>query len=85
MPIRDIRCNACGREAEVILIASGESPSCPDCGSSDVTVVMSATSSRTGHAAQGLPGPADTGCCGSRPGTGGCAGPGSCCGRGPGS
>jgi hypothetical protein len=28
-----------------------------------------------------LPGPTDHGCCGSRPGHAGCAGPGSCCGK----
>jgi hypothetical protein len=42
---------------------------------------MAATSSLTGKAAQSLPGPGDTTCCGSQPGTGSCAGPGSCCGR----
>jgi hypothetical protein len=42
---------------------------------------MSATSSLTGRTAAGLPGPGDTGCCGSHPGHAGCAGPGSCCGK----
>ncbi|GFK94457.1 hypothetical protein NNJEOMEG_02302 [Fundidesulfovibrio magnetotacticus] len=82
MPIHDIRC-ACGFEGEVITLAAQELPACPACGRPDPDRLPSAVSSLTGRAVQGLPGPKDTACCGSRPGEAACAGPGSCCsGRG---
>jgi hypothetical protein len=45
--------------------------------------MLSAPSSLSGSARKGIPGPGDTACCGSAPGmASGCAGPGSCCGKG---
>ncbi len=81
MPLFDIQCRTCGQTGEV-LVTSGTAPLiCPSCGSGETTKIMSATSSLTGRTAVNLPGPSDTGCCGSRPGHAGCAGPGSCCGK----
>jgi putative FmdB family regulatory protein len=82
MPIYDLRCTACGAESEVIVRPGEALPACPACGSPATEKLMSAPSSLTGRASSGLPGPGDTGCCGSTPGHAGCAGPGSCCGKG---
>jgi putative FmdB family regulatory protein len=82
MPIHDIHCPACGYRGEVIRLSAGDVP-CPSCGAADVEILLSATSSLTGHAPRSHPGPGDTGCCGSNPAHAGCAGPGSCCGKGP--
>jgi putative FmdB family regulatory protein len=81
MPIYDIRCNDCGYEGEVIVLKSDAPAQCPECDSQRTTRTMSPTSSLTGKSAPSIPGPGDTGCCGSAPGHSGCAGPGSCCGR----
>ncbi len=83
MPIYEYRCRECGKVNEVLVFSSTlDSVTCPDCGSADMVKLMSATSSITGQQTHNLPGPGDTGCCGSRPGEAqGCAGPGSCCGR----
>ncbi len=80
MPIYDIACPACGYEGEVITRRAGEGLACPQCGQAAEKRV-SPTSTLTGKAGARLPGPADHGCCGSRPGQAGCAGPGSCCGK----
>jgi putative FmdB family regulatory protein len=82
MPIYELRCNACGAESEVLAKAGETLPPCPACGSAATEKLMSAPSSLTGRTSAGLPGPGGTGCCGSTPGHAGCAGPGSCCGRG---
>jgi len=81
MPLYEIRCRTCGQAGEVLVTSSKTTLICPACGSEETTKIMSATSSLTGRMAANLPGPADTGCCGSRPGHAGCAGPGSCCGK----
>jgi putative FmdB family regulatory protein len=81
MPIFEIACNACTFQGEVIVLNQAEGVPCPSCGSADTRKLISATSSLTGKTAQRLPGPGDTGCCGSSPAHAGCAGPGSCCGR----
>ena len=82
MPIYDIQCADCGHAGEVLIMDRSSDIACPSCGSLNTSRLMSATSSLTGHSGQGLPGPRDTGCCGSHPGqVEGCAGPGSCCGR----
>ena len=81
MPIYEIRCAACGYAGEVIHLDRSEALACPSCGAA-ASPELSPTSSLTGKAGgQGLPGPGDTGCCGSTPGHSGCAGPGSCCGK----
>ena len=82
MPIYDISCPACGYRGEVIRQRAEDAPACPQCGAASEKL-LSPTSSLTGKAAAGMPGPADHGCCGSRPGQAGCAGPGSCCGKNP--
>ena len=83
MPIFDIKCVDCDYTGEILVVEHSAQMICPSCGSSNTTKLMSATSSLTGRSAQSLPGPRDTACCGSHPGQAeGCAGPGSCCGRG---
>jgi putative FmdB family regulatory protein len=81
MPIFEILCQDCGKQGEVLVFAANETLACPHCGSRHTFKLMSATSSLTGREGPGLPGPKDTGCCGSSPGHAGCAGPGSCCGK----
>jgi len=81
MPILEVICRDCGHTGEVITLAASEAARCPSCGGANTGRLMSATSSLTGKAPAGLPGIKDTGCCGSRPGAAGCAGPGSCCGK----
>lgn len=81
MPIHDVICRECGFSGETITLAAGELPPCPACGKQALSRLMSVTSSLTGKTGQGLPGPRDTGCCGSSPGAAGCAGAGSCCGK----
>jgi putative FmdB family regulatory protein len=82
MPIYEYRCKDCGMESEHIVFGSEDEIKCPKCGSSNMEKLMSATSSLTGSSPHKMPGPKDTGCCGSRPGeAAGCAGPGSCCGK----
>jgi putative FmdB family regulatory protein len=81
MPIYEIICHECGKQGEVLVFAANEKLSCPHCGSGQTSKLMSAPSSLTGREAIGLPGPNDTGCCGSSPAHAGCAGPGSCCGK----
>jgi putative FmdB family regulatory protein len=81
VPIYDIVCRACGKDSEVLAIRSQDPLACPDCGSTLTTRLMSTTSSLTGRNAMDLPGPKDTGCCGSTPSQAHCAGPGSCCGK----
>ncbi len=82
MPIYEIACNDCGRTGEVLVVEQKTALTCPECGSVNTTKLMSATSSMTGQTHSTMPGPGDTTCCGNQPGTGSCAGPGSCCGRG---
>jgi putative FmdB family regulatory protein len=84
MPIYEISCRACGFAGEVIAPATPDRAACPSCGGSDTEKRISATSTLTGQGRQSRPGPGDSGCCGEKPGAaaaGGCAGPGSCCGR----
>ena len=81
MPIYEIACQDCHYEGEVLSLSSNHGPECPQCGSHNIERKMSATSSLTGRAGQSMPGAGDTTCCGSQPGAGACAGPGSCCGR----
>jgi len=83
MPIYDITCPVCGYAGEIISSRAEDTPACPTCGA-PAQKRMSPTSSLTGKggSGSGLPGPSDHGCCGSRPGQAGCAGPGSCCGKG---
>lgn len=82
MPIYDIQCNHCQYQGEVLALTQSSQLRCPNCGDTDVTRMMSRTSSLTGRTPQAIPGAADTTCCGQRPGeSAGCSGPGSCCGK----
>jgi len=82
MPIYEIKCLDCGRTEEVLVAGSGSPLICPQCGSGHTQRLLSPTSQLTGRSRQGLPGPSDHTCCGSGPAAAGCAGPGSCCGKG---
>lgn len=80
MPIFDFLCTDCGKMSEILVSSSDQEPACRHCGGTRLEKRMSAPSSYSG--AHKMPGPGDTGCCGSSPGEAkGCAGPGSCCGR----
>jgi putative FmdB family regulatory protein len=81
MPIFDIHCRSCGYLGELLVLSAQASLQCPACGGNAIEKQMSPTSTLSGAARHALPGPADHGCCGSRPAEAGCAGPGSCCGR----
>ena len=83
MPIYEVVCESCKAQNEILTVSDAEAMACPSCGSTDVHKLMSPTSSMTGRTGPSMPGPGDTACCGSTPGHAGCAGPGSCCGKGP--
>jgi putative FmdB family regulatory protein len=80
MPIFEFLCEECGATSEVLL-AADELPSCKKCGSANLRKLLSATSTLSGSAGRGIPGPGDTSCCGTSAADAGCAGPGSCCGK----
>ena len=81
MPLFDYLCQDCGKTSELLIVGSRMDLTCPECGSARTARVMSPTSTLTGRSGQNLPGPGDTGCCGSGPSQAGCSGPGSCCGK----
>lgn len=81
MPLYDFVCEDCGKTSEMLVFSESETVKCPHCGGAKMSKCMSPTSSLTGRGGAGMPGPGDTACCGSAPGHGGCAGPGSCCGK----
>ena len=83
MPLFEYLCQTCGRINEILVMASSDAPACPNCGGHELKKLLSAHSASSGTAKYGMPGAGDTACCGSTPGHAGCAGPGSCCGRGP--
>ncbi len=82
MPLFDYLCSDCGKQSEILITGSNDKPHCSKCGSANIEKLLSAHSSMSGPAKNKMPGPGDTACCGSTPGHAGCAGPGSCCGRG---
>jgi putative FmdB family regulatory protein len=81
MPIFEFLCTDCGATSEVLIAATDETPSCKNCGGANVKKLLSATSSLSGAARRGMPGPGDTTCCSTSAASAGCAGPGSCCGK----
>ena len=81
MPLYDYKCADCGKTTEVLASGSDAPPVCGACGGSRMERLLSAPSSLTGSARKNSPGPGDHTCCGSEPGHGSCAGPGSCCGK----
>jgi putative FmdB family regulatory protein len=82
MPLFDFLCADCGHVAETLVFSEKTTVFCENCGSGNLRKLMSAHSSLSGTASNAMPGPGDTACCGSSPGHAGCAGPGSCCGKG---
>ncbi len=81
MPIFEFLCTSCAGVFEKIVYDDTETLTCPKCGSTQLTKLLSAPSSLSGVKQEGrLPGHGDTGCCGSNPSSKGCI-PGSCCGR----
>lgn len=82
MPLFEYLCQSCGTVSEVLVMGSDSAPVCASCGSAEMKKLLSAHSASSGTPKQGLPGAGDTACCGQSPGHAGCAGPGSCCGKG---
>ncbi|MGC9194112.1 MAG: FmdB family zinc ribbon protein [Syntrophobacteraceae bacterium] len=81
MPIFEFSCSTCGNVFEKIVYADSEQVCCQKCGGSDLRKLLSTPSSLSGLKSEAkLPGPGDTGCCGTSPSSKGCV-PGSCCGR----
>ncbi len=81
MPIFEFLCTSCGNVFEKLVYGSSEEVTCAKCGSSELTRLLSTSSSLSGARQEGkLPGIGDTGCCGSAPSSRGCT-PGSCCGK----
>ncbi len=83
MPLFDFLCQDCGKTVEVLVAGYADHPTCSACGSSKLKKLLSAPSSMSGAVKQQMPGPGDTACCGTSPAQASCAGPGSCCGKGP--
>lgn len=83
MPLYDYLCLECGKVSEILVAGTDDSPRCQACGSGSLKRLLSAHAAISGVKGNRMPGPGDTACCGSSPGMAqGCAGPGSCCGRG---
>ncbi len=82
MPIYEYVCLDCSKTSEVLLIGSGDQARCSACGSKNLKKLLSMHAGVSGNTRSGVAGPGDTACCGSTPGHAGCAGPGSCCGKG---
>ena len=82
MPLFEFLCADCGHVAEMLVFSDQTTLFCEKCGGGNLKKLMSAHSSLSGTAHTAMPGPGDTACCGSSPGHAGCAGPGSCCGKG---
>ena len=82
MPLFDYLCSDCGKRCELLVTTTGENPQCTACGSTKLEKLLSVPSSMSGTNKDRMPGPGDTACCGASPGHAGCAGPGSCCGKG---
>ncbi len=82
MPLFEYLCRDCGQKSEILVSSPAVQPACQACGSANLKKLLSAHASPSVGSQDRLPGPGDTGCCGSAPGqAAGCAGPGSCCGK----
>ncbi|HAR95163.1 MAG TPA: FmdB family transcriptional regulator [Deltaproteobacteria bacterium] len=77
MPIYEYSCNKCGAISELLMLGKDDRASCKECGSDDLTKLMSAHNTTAGSSMPSMPEFGGGGCCGS-PGT--CGMPGSCCG-----
>ena len=80
MPIFEFLCGSCGNVFEKLTYGNSEVVACLKCGSTDLTKLLSRSSTLSGKQEGRLPGSGDTGCCGTAPSTRGCV-PGSCCGK----
>ncbi len=83
MPIYEFECRDCGETTEILIAASEtDLVACGNCGGRNLKRIISAHAQV--NATKSYPtNPADR-CCGAGgPPGGSCAGPGSCCGRGP--
>jgi putative FmdB family regulatory protein len=76
MPIFEFSCNKCGAVSEVLVLSKDEHASCKECGSDDLTKLMSAHNTATTSSMPSMP-DFGGGCCGA---PGSCGSPGSCCG-----
>ncbi len=84
MPLFEYLCLDCGKLSEILITGSARDQlRCQACGGGNLKKMLSAPSSLSGPRTNSMPGPGDTACCGSSPAQAGCAGPGSCCGKGP--
>lgn len=81
MPLFEFLCMQCGQLSEALVTSADEKVACRHCGSPKLKKMLSATSTFSGASRSRTPGPGDHSCCGSSPGSAGCAGPGSCCGK----
>ena len=81
MPIYEYTCTDCGAPSEKLVMNAGEQLQCDHCGGTRLQRRLSRTANYSGASRSGLPGPKDTGCCGTSPAMADCAGPGSCCGK----
>lgn len=83
MPLFDYLCLDCGKAFEILVTKAQDKLQCSACSSLNLKKLLSAHSSLSGSGNPRMPGPGDTACCGSNPVQAACAGPGSCCGKGP--
>ena len=75
MPIYEYRCEKCGQVDEFLIIGKQEKPLCKECGSKDLTKLLSAHNT-VSNSSRGLDQPNSGGCCGT---PNSCGSPGSCC------
>ncbi|MGB4337230.1 MAG: zinc ribbon domain-containing protein [Bacillota bacterium] len=64
MPIFDYKCNGCGRTFDTLVRSSSETVECPDCGSTDVTKLVSKFGFKSGSAFSSSAGSACGSCSG---------------------
>jgi len=75
MPIYEYRCGKCGQVNEFLILTKQEQVHCKQCGSEDLTKLLSAHNT-AGSSSRRLPEPGAGGCCGA---PNSCGTPGSCC------
>ena len=74
MPIYEYRCGKCGEVSELLMLGTGDWPTCRECGSEDVVKLMSAHNTMT--SSPSFPAPAGCSGCDSQDS---CGSPGACC------
>jgi putative FmdB family regulatory protein len=75
MPIYEYRCEKCGQTNEFLILKRGEAVRCKQCGSEDLTRLLSAHNMSTSSSRK-LTEPGSGSCCGT---PNSCGTPGSCC------